>query len=456
MPRSRMWSSIITRHIGDLQVTKDGALAETPGIYDFGGTVTDDIVYNVSIKWLVRQVIPSWAVSFGGDEDEVTEGVAIADNGDIVVAGYTSSFGSAMHEVMVFRTDFNGHLRWAKVYSNDNPNTSNRVYSIELADNGDIVAVGYTIDYGTSESDMLVLRVGQDGTLKWVKTYNGFTRQANDVVIGSNGDIIVVGYYYDSEASIDDMAVVRLDQDGSVLWAKRYDAGGVENAYGVALAGNGDIIVVGTITLRLDSSGNVIWARSLGGDKVAVADNGDVIVVGTSGNDIIVTKLDQNGNLKWAKTYGGPDTELIGNVAIDNDGNIIVVGSTYSFGQGALDALVIKLDSNGNVLWAKTYGGADSDFAYSVRVLNDNSIIVVGRTNSYGVSGSYDALVIKLGKDGNLESDAPRSGEASLTVNDITESTSLTSPSIVVNAVSPTVGSISITEISPEVVVTRL
>ncbi len=82
------------------------------------------------------------------------------------------------------------------------------------------------------------------------------------------------------------------------------------------------------------------------------------------------------------------------------------------------DAWVLKLDASGNVQWAKTYGGRDSDYAYSIQQTFDGGYIVAGETLSFG-AGSYDVWVLKLDENGNI-TDCPSMGTSNATVNTTT------------------------------------
>jgi hypothetical protein len=167
---------------------------------------------------------------------------------------------------------------------------------------------------------------------------------------------------------------------------------------------------------------------------------------GAGGTDIFLIKTYANGNVQWAKTYGGTGWDEAYSVRQTSDGGYIVAGYTGSFGAGSYDALLIKTDANGNVQWAKTYGGTYWDYAYSVQQTSDGGYIVAGWTHSFG-AGSYDALLIKTDANGNIGScgivrnASPTVGTPSPTVN--TPSPSVSSPSPTVNSVSPTVSSIT-------------
>jgi hypothetical protein len=174
---------------------------------------------------------------------------------------------------------------------------------------------------------------------------------------------------------------------------------------------------------------------------------------GAGGYDILLIKTDANGDVEWAKTYGGTsDNDYAYSVQQTSDGGYILAGYTASFGAGDLDIFLIKTDANGNIQWAKTYGGTNEDRAYSVQQTSDAGYIVAGYTSSFG-AGGYDIFLIKTDANGNIGScsivqDAsPTETTPSPTV--ATFSPSVSSPSPTVNSVSPTITSPTLTVSEP-------
>jgi len=122
-----------------------------------------------------------------------------------------------------------------------------------------------------------------------------------------------------------------------------------------------------------------------------------------------------------------------------------VAGYTASFGAGWRDIFLIKTDANGNIQWAKTYGGTSSDWASSVQQTSDGGYIVAGYTQSFG-AGGYDIFLIKTDASGNI-------GSCSIVQNVsppvTTPSPTVATPSPYVSSVSPTVNSVSPTVTTP-------
>jgi hypothetical protein len=99
-------------------------------------------------------------------------------------------------------------------------------------------------------------------------------------------------------------------------------------------------------------------------------------------------KLDTNGNIIWQKTFGGTGDDIANNIQPTRDGKCVVAGSTFSNdgditnNHGDSDYWVIKLDANGNMIWQKTLGGSAEDIAGSIFQAKDGSYIIAGYTYS--------------------------------------------------------------------------
>jgi hypothetical protein len=186
--------------------------------------------------------------------------------------------------------------------------------------------------------------------VKFAKTYGGsYGDGAYSVQHTSDGGYIVAGGTYSFGAGIFDIFLIKTDENGNIQWAKTY--GGTREDYGFSVQQTSD-------------GGYIVM--------------GHTISFGAGYDDIFLIKTDANGNVQWAKTYGGTSDDLVRFVRQTSDGGYIVVGETYSFGAGYSDIFLIKTDANGNVQWAKTYGGTDYDLAFSVEQTSDGGYIAAG------------------------------------------------------------------------------
>lgn len=192
---------------------------------------------------------------------------------------------------------------------------------------------------------------------------------------------------------------------GKQTFDKQYIVAGSSSSYGVA--GNTDVYLV-----KVDSMGFPSWQKFIGGtgndigrSVIQLADTGFVIAgytnsFGAGGYDVYVIRTDKNGNVIWQKTFGGTDWEFAYDVVLASDGNLFVVGNTQSFGNGKMDAYLLKIDLSGNLLMQKTYGGDENEELRSIIKTNDNNLATVGYTESRGdVDG--DGYFAKLDLNGD-------------------------------------------------------
>jgi len=311
-------------------------------------------------------------------------------------------------------------VRFAKTYGGTN---SNYAFSLQQTSDGGYIVAGWKFSVGAG-SDFFLIKTDANGDIQWAKTYGG----TNDdylysVQQTSDGGYIVAGRTGSFGAAFGDVFLVKTDADGNLQWAKTYGGTYWDDASSVQQTSDGGYIVAG-------------GTGSFGAGR----------------NDIFLIKTDANGNIIWAKTYGGTDYDYASSVQQTSDGGYIVAGETYSFGAGRNDIFLIKTDANGNIIWAKTYGGTDYDYASSVQQTSDGGYIVAGGTGSFG-AGDFNAFLVKtdangdIGSCGIVQNVTPTVNTVSPTEN--TPSPSVFSLSLTANSVSPTVTSPTLTVTVP-------
>jgi hypothetical protein len=185
---------------------------------------------------------------------------------------------------------------------------------------------------------------------------------------------------------------------------------------GYVLAGytyaDGVTVVQDAWVLKLDVNGNVQWQKAYGGPgqdeatSIAKTKDGGYIVAGRTqfvydgDYNAWVLKLDSNGGVIWQKTYSGVNEDVALAVAEAQDSGYIVAGRTESFGSGYVDVWIMKLDISGTVVWERTYGAQDWDQMGAMAMLDDG-LIIAGSTWSFG-AGKADALILKLDLNGQI------------------------------------------------------
>ena len=233
-----------------------------------------------------------------------------------------------------------------------------------------------------------------------------------------------------------------------IEWSHNFGGSGNEIANEVIQTSDGNYLVVGFSestnvdltgnfgkedfwVVKLDSLGEIIWEKNYGGfdtDKassVVETEMGDFLVAGSSlsiGNDVSsnygnediwVIKINSDGILLWEKNYGGFDNENAEDIQLTSDGGIIVTGYSESNegdltgNKGDFDFWIFKTDASGNLQWQKNLGGSSADWGYGVKENSSGEFIVAGSTFSSNGdvsdnNGFYDFWIVKLSQSGTL------------------------------------------------------
>ena len=213
-----------------------------------------------------------------------------------------------------------------------------------------------------------------------------------------------------------DMYVVRTDSQGINQWTRTYGGSGSDVANSIQQTIDRGYIVAGVTTsygagsgdmylVKTDSLGDTIWTRTYGGENLDDAEcvqqtlDGGYILAGYrrpySGGliEMFLVKIDSIGDILWTRNYGGTDDRAAHCVRQTNDGGYIIAGDNPFYGGNEYDIYLVKTDSLGNEIWTRTYGGLDEDYALSVRQTTDGGYIIAGGTYSFG-TGLADFYVI--------------------------------------------------------------
>ncbi len=187
-----------------------------------------------------------------------------------------------------------------------------------------------------------------------------------------DGSIIVFcGTTNNDQLEYDDLIIFKMDVNEIIEWSYLYSVDG--------------------LPLNITMADNSYYLTGMADKDV----NGDL-------NDILVMRISLDGDLLWAKKFGWEGVEQSYNLFADNKGKITICGNTTSYGAGAYDWVLLSIDSLGNALWSKTYGGISDEQPYYIRQNSQKEFIVAGYSLSYSLDLTSDIYVIKTDSIGNL------------------------------------------------------
>ncbi|MBW8051180.1 MAG: T9SS type A sorting domain-containing protein [Cytophagales bacterium] len=269
--------------------------------------------------------------------------------------------------------------------------------------------------------------------LVFQKTFGGDSSDiASSVQQTADGGYIIAGNTNSFGAGGQDVFLIKTDFNGDTLWTKTYGGADSDIANSVQQTLDGGYIIGGNTVsfdpvadssdiylIKTDPMGDTLWTKAYGGTADEYCGSVQEVVDGLTGNplgyiiagntngygaglnDLYLVRTDTNGNMLWTKTYGGANNEYGYAVQQTGDMGFIITGYTSSFGAGGKDVLLIKTDSIGDTLWTKTYGGSIGDEeGYAVKQTGDGGYIISGYTSSFG-AGNDDIYLIKTDANGD-------------------------------------------------------
>jgi predicted SpoU family rRNA methylase len=357
-------------------IIKDGNLIAYEGKKEITAkyTIKDNLLsfeikdYEGREKLLIDPHALVWGTYYGGSDWDEAYSISTDANGNVFVGGGTAS------------TDFPTQ---------------------------DIGGGAYYQPNKAGSDDAFILKFNNDGIRLWATYYGGSSGDyAYSISTDANGSVFVVGetystnfptynpgggaYYQSNNAGSPDAFILKFNNNGIRLWATYYGGSGYDVARSISTDANGNVFVVGgtysTNFPTLDIGGGAYYQPNKAGYW-----------------DAFILKFNNSGIRLWATYYGGNGNDFAYSISTDANGNVFVVGETYSTnfptynpGGGAYfdgtcggctyysDAFILKFNNSGVRLWATYYGGGNSDFAYSISTDANGNVFVVGRTLSTG------------------------------------------------------------------------
>jgi hypothetical protein len=218
----------------------------------------------------------------------------------------------------------------------------------------------------------------------WNKTYGGAALDnASALKTTTDGGAIITGFTTSKGSGTKDVIVIKTNTLGDTLWTRTFGSTLADQAWGICISSNGGYTIAGD-------------SKSFGaGDE-----------------DIYIVHIDDNGNKLWEKTYGTNEGEKATDIKALPDGSFIISGTYGSWNSNSNNALLMKLDQSGNILWANRYTGNGFSQGNSVYHTSDQGFVMTGNTQ---VGTSYDGILIKTNENGESWCN-----QQSLTLNDLT------------------------------------
>jgi len=391
--------------------TTDGGYAILGFTNSIDGDITDkDLAVND--YWFLKLDADGnieWNKTYGGSDDDIGQSVVQTTDGGYAIVGYAKSAdgdgsnNEGFHDNWILKLDPQGTIEWEHSFGFSGHDHSYDV--IQTTDGGfffagflDVTQSGGDGNFGKRNywtrhgvGEFWGTKLDAQGNLVWRRYFGGTNNdRAHSVVEANDGGFVLAGFSESDDFDISsskgsyDFWVVKITATGELVWEKSFGGTGIEISYGMA---------------KTDDNGYVITGNTFSADVDISKNNG--------ASDVWLIKIDDSGNLVWEQTFGGSEFDLAESVSLASDGGFIIAGNSKSIdgdateNKGENDLWLIKTDSNGNLVWEKTFGGSDLDYAFDAIESIDGGIIMVGEALSNDIpevpsKGMTDMVVVKV------------------------------------------------------------
>ncbi len=355
-----------------------------------------------------------WVKRMGGTSKDGGFSLSLDTDGNVYTTGYfkgTVDFdpsagtceliSAGLSDIFITKLDASGNFVWARSMGGTFDDLGN---SLSIDTDGNVYTTGSfngTVDFdpsaGTCElisaglSDIFITKLDASGNFVWARSMGGILDDlGNSLSIDTDGNVYTTGKFkgivdFDpgadtynlSSAGVADPFIQKLDADGNLVWAKRM--GGTNNSGGV---GN---------SISIDAAGNNYTTGYFYGTVDFDPSAGTCELISAGYEDMFITKLDASGNFVWAKAIGGDDTQKGNSISSDAAGNIYIIGNfdgVADFDPSSaiynllpeyfFDIFITKLDTLGNLVWAKAIKGSPSEFGKSITTDADGNVYITG------------------------------------------------------------------------------
>ena len=317
----------------------------------------------------------------------------------------------------------------------------NHVHEGFQTSDGGYVAIGQTGEAGSDHPEMLVVKTYPNGDKQWQTVIGTANQYDVGICIAEVSDGFIAGGGLHSSGS-QQRGLVKLDSNGDLVWQKIYSADGHGAIRGFDVTSDGGIIITGYTNapeqgflficddgegfiMKTDADGSLQWDKTISapqGTKVREINGGYAICstkwVTSENNNVVLILTDHQGNETYTNNYGSSGNDQCFDFDLASDGGYIFAGHSTSYGVN-WDYYLLKVDSNGNKQWHKTFGqprGYDAnhihDESYGVRHTPDGGYIIAGGSGDEyrysesghpaGSSNEWKAYLIKTDGDGNV------------------------------------------------------
>lgn len=377
---------------------------------------------------VIAQPQIDWQHTFGGSETDGANYVVQTDDGGYIIVGYSESedgdlAGNAgIWDVWIVKLFQNGELDWQRTLGGSNYETA-RV--IQQTSDGGYVLTGWTrssdgdVASNAGGNDLWVVKLNSAGDIVWETTYGSMYSDKAHFVIQTNDNGFAVAGVNGADTN-GGILILKLNEQGELEWERVIEGIDQGAANTIIQTSDDAFMVVGEtrpsiggnltffecVLLRLNSAGEVEWLKTYSnsfenrGNSIVETLDGSFVIAGSSKvvlndiiggnekNDVWVFKVDVSGEVIWEKTFGGAEEDFAISISETDDAGYILACNSATFDESPNTPLdnfntwVIKLTIDGDLYWEKRFGGSGDDFCNRIVQTEDRGYIAVGFSHS--------------------------------------------------------------------------
>lgn len=362
-----------------------------------------------------QDVVFDWSKSYGSSTYDTYSSFTLDIEGYIYVTG---SFQNTVdfdpgpdfypitsydeNDIYILKLNPSGDFLWVKTYESSGSDTG---MGIEIDLEGNILITGFFENsigfdpegivwhHSNGYEDLFVLKLDSEGEYLWSKSFGGaFPDFGHDILTDSMGNVYTCGnfranvdfnpgdesyFIYSATTDNNHAYIHKLDADGNFIWVKSNGTLSDNNSYGKKMV--------------LDSQNSLYMVGNFSGTG-DFDPSDDIYTITSAGNyDGFVQKFNESGDFVWVKSIGSSSHDNCYTIGIDGDDNLYLGGSfreTIDFNPGVgiynvssmaySDIYVLKLDTLGAFIWAKTFEGMSSEFLRDLDVQDNGTTVLTG------------------------------------------------------------------------------
>lgn len=400
------WGGIETEEATGIAAAPDGSVYMTGTTLSFGAGDRDVFLlkFNAAGTLIWQRTYGTGPTEPFFRADEFASDVTVAPDGSVYISG-SHADGSAM--LVKFAPD--GTLVWQRAWSSQSAFGT----GVAVAPDGSVYLAGGVNGIGAGHSDSMLVKFTPDGDMVWDRTWGGpINERGSAVAVAPDGSVYLAGdgnSFFANDANL-----LKFSPDGTLLWERDWRNGTIQElsfALGVAVGADGSVYLTGgadnppqspdAFLLKLDQDGALIWQSMWGTDfgdiaaDVALAPDGHIYITGNTNlfNDTsqaFVVKFAPTGQAQAAVNWGGAQNEFGTGIAIGADGtlNVAVTASAPRYR--------LRRDNKKTITPTSFFGAPQGTVTAPNQPVTIPEGIVLIPNGSRTFAGATDAALLRL------------------------------------------------------------